>query len=84
MAKEGITCEVLHVFFVKEVSHNRKNELRVAQWSNQDAPVLEYRRFYLTKNGEWKTNKNVGLDKEAWKQVVRHNKEISKLLSGEQ
>jgi len=75
-------CEVLKVFFTKEINAKSKIELRVAKWGDKP-PMLEYRRFYKTNQGVWKVNRNVGIDEDIWKKVVQNNKEISKLLGGE-
>ena len=58
--------------------------LQVVKWERADCPVLERRRIYITRKGELRFRKLVGMNAADIQLVVEHADEIAPLLVKEE
>ena len=54
-------CNLIKLFHRQEIDKKNRIDLVVIKWNAGKAPVLENRRSYLNKDGEWSYRKQAGM-----------------------
>jgi hypothetical protein len=75
--------EIIETLRSDVVDEKNRIDLMVVRWERADEPVLEKRRVYILKNGQFRLRKLVGMTIRDIQYISDHAEHIKELLNSE-